>query len=830
MAVSVVLSELLNILIIGVFVVLFASILRKRDSARLQFWVAGWMLVLLHFTAQLTHPASDFGQSLSRCCAISTLLLSGICFLLSSSPVSEDFWGSTLVASMIAAPALFYTNYLVFGGSHTLPLYIAASSGSVGGIALAWNFYRQRSRVLATVTLTYIVGECWTVYAIAHGRAGDGISAFLAEIFLTFAALYWFDFRRISAGVATAVLGLVAWASVFPVSLLCRVLMPSTPIPGELWNLPKYVVAFGMILTLLEDEISSAADASEHYRLLFAANPHPMWIYQPETLRFLDVNDAAIQHYGYSREEFLSMTMHDLRPPEAVGGSRSETSPARLTKSSEPWLHRKKDGSCIEMDVTSHAINFQGRRCRFALAQDVTERQRLHAQLVHQAHHDTLTGLPNRLLLEDRMQQALVHAARKGQRAAILCIDLDRFKQINDNFGHAAGDLCLQQVASRISARLRAVDTVARAGGEEFVIVLGELDAVDNAQVVARDVLECLRQPVEGDGFSLQVSASLGIAVYPDDGADAAELWRSADAAMYRAKQSGGGQYLLASSAGNCLTGEAEELERFMGQALEEGGFEIHYQPQHSISGRLCGLEALLRLTHPLLGAIAPSRFFPVAEQCGLAGRLGDWLLHAVCRQIAEWRKQGLEPVRVAVKVSPLQFFMRPDFSKRVLQALHEHDLDPKLLELEITESTVLRNLSKVGRETRNLAAQGVSFSVDHFGLGYSCLSQLHQLPVSALKIDRSFVERVSDVNGTASIVQAIVALAHSLSLRVAAEGVEREDQLECLRRLGCDVVQGLLLGAPAPGLQIPSLLKPKPLPVRKHPGAHPAETRAVSR
>lgn len=820
----------MNILIIGVFVVLFASILCKRHSARLQFWVAGWLLVLLHFSAQLAHPATGVGESLSECVAISALLLSGVCFLLSSSPVSEGFWGRTLVASMIAAPALFYTNYLIFGGSHTLPLYIAASAGSAGGVALVWNFYRRRSKVLAAVTLTYIAGGCWTLWALAHGRAGDGISAFLAEIFLTFAALYWFDFRRISAGVATAVLGLVAWASVFPVSLLCQVLIPSTPIPSGLWNLPKYVVAFGMILTLLEEEISSAAEASEHYRLLFAANPHPMWIYQPETLHFLDVNDAAIQHYGYSREEFLSMTMHDLRPLETGEGRSREPSPTHLTNASGPWIHRKKDGACIQVDVTSHGIDFQGRRCRFALAQDVTERQRLHAQLVHQAHHDTLTGLPNRLLLEDRMQQALAQAARHGQRAAILCIDLDRFKQINDSFGHAAGDLCLQQVAARISGRLRSVDTVARAGGEEFVIVLGGLDAVENAQVVAQDVLESLREPVEGEGFSVQVSASVGIAIYPDDGTDAADLWRSADTAMYRAKQAGGGQHLFVSSPSDCLTGEVEELERFMRRMLEEGGWEIHYQPQQSTAGRLCGLEALLQLNHPTLGAIAPSRFFPIAEHCGLAGQLGDWLLNAVCRQIADWRKQGLQPIRVALNVSPVQFFMRPDFSRRVLQTLHEHDLEPKLLELEITESTVMRNLTKVGREMRNLTALGAQFSVDHFGVGDSCLSHLHQLPVSALKIDRSFVESVAGLNGTSSIIQGIVALAHSLGLRVAAEGVEREDQLECLRRLGCDMVQGHLLGVPMPGDQIAALLRPAPIPVKKYLGAHPAENRAISR
>ncbi len=800
-------NELLDILILGLFVVLFTSIYRKRASNTVRFWVAGWLLVELHFAVQMVHPASLFYRNLGVSLSLSALILSGVCFLFSASPMTGNRWVGAMTASLIGAPALFYTNYIVFGGAGHLPLYAAAAASAAGGSSLALSVYRRRLKLLVLVTFTFAAGEIWTFYAIAHHRPEDGISAILAEIFLTFASFYWFDFRRFSAGVLTTVIGLVAWASVFPVSLLCEYFAPGTGIPNGLWNVPKYVVAFGMILTLLEDEIFAAGRASQHYRLLFVANPHPMWIHDPETLRFLRVNDAAVEHYGYSREEFMSMTLHDLRPSEDIEAILREAAKKDSFTLSGPWQHRKKDGSEIQVDVAAHAIDFQGRSCRFVLVQDVTERQRLHSQLVHQAHHDSLTGLPNRLLLEDRMRQAFAHAARYGQRAAILCIDLDRFKQVNDTFGHAAGDLCLQRVAGQITARLRTVDTVARTGGEEFVVVLGELGGMRDAETVAQDLLKSIRQPIEVGSQTIQVSASLGIAIYPDDGESFLELWRAADSAMYCAKHCGGNQSLLVSPEISSSADEASELERYMRRMLDEGGFALHYQPVYSMAGDLCGVEALLRLRHPQLGMVPPDRFIPIAEECGLILPIGQWVLEEVCRQSVEWQQSGLKPIRIAFNVSPLQF-MRSDFSTEVMHALSQYELDPLLLEIEVTETTLICNLPEVARQMRSLASLGVHLSVDDFGTGYSSLSHLHQLPISTLKIDRSFVERVSEVNGTYSIVQAIVALGHSLGLRVVAEGMERSDQLESLRRIGCDFLQGYFFAAPMPAARLPRYLK----------------------
>jgi diguanylate cyclase (GGDEF)-like protein/PAS domain S-box-containing protein len=799
-------NEVLDILILGLLVVLFASIYRKRASGRLRFWVAGWIMVLLHFAALLFSAKSVWGQSLVDSLSISALILSGLCFLFSATVISESRLGGLLAAFGIGLPGLFYPNYVIFGGSHSWPLFVSASALCAAGIVLGWKLCRGRSKVWAVMTVSFVASGVWSTVAILKHQPDQGILAVLFEIFLVFAALYWFDFRRTSAGVLTSILGLVAWASVFPVSLVCAYLFPAGTIPPGLWNVPKFFVAFGMILTLLEDEFLSAGRATEHYRLLFAASPHPMWVHDPEMLRILEVNDAAVAHYGYPREEFLCLTLRDLQPTEEAEATTKEGAATNANKVTGPWRHRRKDGSFIQVEMSSHAIDFQGRKCSCVLSQDVTDRQQLHEQLVHQAHHDLLTGLPNRLLLEDRLQQSLAQAARYGQQAAILCVDLDRFKHINDTFGHAAGDLCLQQVVARVSARLRAVDTFARTGGDEFVIVLGELANRASAQMVARSVLESISKPIEIDDYSFDISGSIGISIYPDDGTDAGLLRRAADAAMYTAKQAGGGQYLMVSSHANASVGEANELERCMRDALKADGFEIHYQPQYSVAGHLCGLEAVLRMNHPQLGTIAADRFLPIAEESGLIVPLGNWILDEVCRQSIEWQRQQLSVPRISFSVSPLQF-LHSDFSDRVLKTATQNGLDPRLLELVLTESTVMRSRPEVASQMQSLAALGVHFSVADFGSSYSCLSHLHQLPVSTLKIDCSFVERISDPNGTYTIVQAIVALAHSLGLKVVAEGVERADQLECLRTLRCDFVQGHLLAPVLPATGIPRYL-----------------------
>jgi EAL domain-containing protein (putative c-di-GMP-specific phosphodiesterase class I) len=354
---------------------------------------------------------------------------------------------------------------------------------------------------------------------------------------------------------------------------------------------------------------------------------------------------------------------------------------------------------------------------------------------------------------------------------------------------------------------LRAEDTVARSGGEEFTVVVGDLASAGDATRLVDDLLTALRKSLIAEQYPIDVTASIGIAMYPDHGTDAAGLWRNADAAMYRVKRSGGNDYVLVSEEISQSTTEANELEMFMRRALKDGGLELYYQPEYAADGVICGLEALLRLRHPRFGAVSPDRFIPVAEESGLIVPLGNWVLREVCRQSEEWRSQGLAVPRIAINVSPLQF-MRMDFSRQVRQAVMETGIAADSLEIEMTETTVMRNLEDLARQMRELSDLGVHFSVDDFGTGYSSLQHLHELPIERLKIDRSFVERLCEPNGTSALVQAILSLAHSLGLEVVAEGVEKEEQAEALAGMKCDVMQGYYFASPQPAARIPELIR----------------------
>jgi diguanylate cyclase (GGDEF)-like protein/PAS domain S-box-containing protein len=805
-----------DILILGLLVLVFGSIYRKRALPRLRYWLLGWMFVLAHFGGLLLHPASPLGLALVDSLAYGALSLSGICFLLSNSLISEKQGSAVVAVSLIAVPVLLYINLVVFGVTRSHLLIGVFVAGEIFSLALSCVFYRSNRLVRWSHIATAVGATLWMVEGLRRGAPDLGIDAILSQLFFMNAVLYWNDFRRTSAGVMTSLLGLLAWSAVFPCAVAMYTYLPQIHVFSELWNVPKYFVEFGMILTLLEDEIVSAVRQSEEYRVLFEGNPHPMWIFDPDTLRFLKVNDAAIQQYGYTEAEFLGMTIRDIRP---LGDSAdlkweisTDGSPEQF---SGPWTHVRNDGSRLQVEIAAHTIPFQGKMARFVMSQDITEREELHQQLVHHAHHDMLTGLPNRVLLRDRMAQTLASAARHGTKTAVVCIDLDRFKQVNDTYGHAVGDACLRQLADRLRDRLRGIDTIARSGGEEFLILLSDLQSVRDADKVVQDLMATLRRPFSAEGYSLELSASVGIAIYPDNGTDSAELWKSADAAMYRAKRSGGNQYLFVSSEISSTASEANEIEVWLRRALKENAFEVYYQPQFTQSGELAGLEALIRLHHPRLGLLAPDRFIPVAEESGLIVPVGSWVLREVCRQSAAWQAEGMPPVRIAVNVSPLQF-MRTDFSSDVQVLLTEYAIDPRNLELEMTETTVMRNLDDAARQMRTLAGLGVLFSIDDFGTGYSSLRHLHQLPINRLKIDRSFIERICERGGTWSIVQGVISLAHSLDMQVVAEGVETEAQRDALRSLGCDIYQGYLYAHPQRAATIPAFLR-SPLPAAEN-------------
>ena len=800
-------SGLLDLLSLGSLVLLFSSIYRKRPTFRVRCWLIGWCLILVHFAGLLLRPASEMGHAGQDFLVLGSLVLGGVFFILSTTVVrfAPGRWLAVLVT--LGIPWLATTAAACFlpDGSRLLPL--SAIAGEAATLIVAYRLSQRRPMVRIILGLSVAGCTGWLSYGILHHHDGTALDVMLTQVFLLLALLYSFEVSRFTAGVRTVVLSLYAWAAVWISAAAAEMLWPAAQIPPQLWNLPKYLVAVGMILTLLEEEIVSAEDAGAHYRVLFESNPHPMWMYNTETLAFLHVNDAAAQQYGYTHEEFEQMTMADIRPGEEFSRLVAELKRSCENPLNGPWRHQRKDGSFMLVDIASHQLEHDGHKVTFALMQDVTERDRLHEQLVHQANHDILTGLPNRALLEDRIAQTLAHASRYGHKAALLCLDLDRFKQINDTYGHAIGDVCLQEIGRRLSSRVRAVDTVARTGGEEFTVLLQEIAESEDAERVAADILRGLNEPYRLNGIDIDLTASLGIAVYPDHGTDPAVLWRDADTAMYRAKKSGGNQFMYVSQEISAATLEATELEKHLRRALKDGGLELHYQPLYTRDGQLCGLEALVRLRHPLLGLVYPDRFIPIAEESGLIVPLGNWVLDECCRQSREWQDRGLHPVRIAFNVSPLQL-TRFDFSSYVIERLRHYKLAPSALEMEVTESTVMRNIGQVTRQIDTLARMGIHFSIDDFGTGYSSLAHLHQLPVQTLKIDRSFIERINEPNGTYAIVQAIVFLAHSLGLVVVAEGVEREDQLTRLWQLDCDRVQGYYFAPPLPAPAIVRLLK----------------------
>jgi len=418
-------------------------------------------------------------------------------------------------------------------------------------------------------------------------------------------------------------------------------------------------------------------------------------------------------------------------------------------------------------------------------------------RLYEQAHHDSLTGLPNQRLLADRMTQALSHAHRMESRASVLFLDLDRFKNVNDSLGHAMGDALLCTVASRLRSLVRENDTVARLGGDEFVILLPEIRHDDDARHVAEKIIAELAKPITVGDQSVSVGVSIGIAQYPDDALDTAGWLACADRAMYAAKDSGRNTYQFADPLQNVRARERLSIETGLRQGLARGEFELFYQPVISLEqGTLVGLEALVRWRHPEWGWVEPSRFIPVAEDSGLIVPIGDWILAEACRATQRWHKQGVPAVPVMVNVSALQL-RRPGFEARLSAVLHETGLPSALLELELTESTIMQETLAGSALLHRLAEEGVRLAIDDFGTGYSSLAYLRQLDATRLKIDRSFISDMADDAEARAIVASMVGMARALGLKVTAEGVETAAQVELLRDLGCDDVQGYYFAPP---------------------------------
>jgi diguanylate cyclase (GGDEF)-like protein len=425
----------------------------------------------------------------------------------------------------------------------------------------------------------------------------------------------------------------------------------------------------------------------------------------------------------------------------------------------------------------------------------VTDRTRgleaANRKLHHLASHDALTGLPNRLLLDDRITQTIAQADRQSHEFAVLVIDLDRFKIINDSLGHRAGDELLREVAQRLKSAVRSVDTTARLGGDEFVMLLASPITQSEALAVARRVIQLMEPSMRLLGIDVHISPSIGVAFYPHDGRTADTLLARADAAMYSAKERGRNNVQCYAAGMSAGTQERVRLESELHEALHGGQFELHYQPKVDTStGRINSAEALIRWRHPLRGLLHPADFIGIADDCGLLDDIGEWVLHEACRQAKAWQAAGLPRLRVAVNLAPSQFRLT-NLVDQIRRALDAAQLDPQLLEVELTESAVMSDAEESILILEAISSMGVLVSVDDFGTGYSSMSYLRRFPIDKLKIDRCFVEEMTRRSEDASIVRAIISLAHSLHLKVIAEGVETSEQLALLADLGCDQYQG---------------------------------------
>ncbi len=546
------------------------------------------------------------------------------------------------------------------------------------------------------------------------------------------------------------------------------------------------------------------------FRTAMDATADAIFLIDRAAMSFVDVNAPACSMLGYERAEFLRVGGQENDHGERAGlqllyekllaGDQSG-SVAELV------LHRK-DGSTLSVEVQRRTLRSGASWILLAVVRDITERKEAQQRLLKLAHFDTLTGLPNRSQFCEALCRSLEQAAEHRWSVAVLFLDVDRFKTVNDTLGHPIGDELLRQFSSRLVDCLRVRDTVGRFGGDEFAAILMLPEGAQNSIMVVDKIREVLRRPFELKGHEVTVTASIGITVYPDDALDADTLIQYADTAMYRAKEAGRDAFRFFTAEMNAQSLARLELETALRHAIDNDEFELFFQPKvHIDSGRISGAEALIRWRRPGSGVVSPALFIPVLEETGLIVRVGTWVIGEACRKIAEWSRSKIGPVHLSVNVSGIQFFVG-GLEEEVLKAIKLYDIAPELLELELTESSLMSNAEDTITVLRNLKALGISISIDDFGTGYSSLAYLKRFPIDKLKIDIAFVREVTSNPDDAAIVLAIINMAHSLKLRVVAEGVETDAQLSYLRRHGCDEMQGYYFSRPLPEAEFEQMLR----------------------
>jgi diguanylate cyclase (GGDEF)-like protein/PAS domain S-box-containing protein len=582
------------------------------------------------------------------------------------------------------------------------------------------------------------------------------------------------------------------------------------PVDMAFWRTrdPDGVRFHAFVHDVSERKATEAAVRRSHedFAMLFARHPHPMWVWDLETRRFVEVNEAALAQYGYTRDEFLSMTIDQIRPSEDMGLLLDHLALTRHDvefsadwqhQTRGVWRHRTKEGSVFDVDGATHRLTFNGRDCVLVMVQDVSERQELERELRHQASHDSLTGLANRSQLIDRTATLLTESQGGGPSVTAFFLDLDNFKEVNDSFGHIVGDELLQSVAIRLFSGTESVDLVGRLGGDEFVVLVTGLSSGDDREKLAQQLMRLVRAtPFYLDGRNVTITASIGIA--SGETLDATDLLRNADVALYQAKARGKNCAALFVPEMQSAVHRRLEMAMDLQRALAEDQLELHYQPVMDLSyGSIRGVEALLRWHHPTLGWVSPERFIPLAEEIGAIDEIGLWVLERACRDGADWRRD--HPwMSVAINVSGIQL-ANDGFVTQVADAIGASGLAPDGVVLELTESILMEDANATVRRLEGLKAMGLRLAIDDFGTGFSSLSYLRQFPVDILKIDRSFVSTVTTSVESAALVRTMIKLAQTLGLEVVAEGIETPEQLHALQEKGCGLGQGFHFGPARP-------------------------------
>ncbi len=553
--------------------------------------------------------------------------------------------------------------------------------------------------------------------------------------------------------------------------------------------------------------------ASEQYVHAILENVNEGIIVIDENERVESFNTAAEKIFGYDSKEIVKQHFGRLLSGESLSltgryhrfNPDENFSPAFGVTREVVGI--RKDLSAFPLELKTNQLRIQNRLLFITTARDISDRKEAEQRIRYMASHDALTSLPNRTLLQDRIQQTLVHNGRRNLRAAVLFIDLDKFKLINDTLGHDIGDGLLMEAATRLIGCIRNEDTVARQGGDEFIILLSQISTPPDAGSIAEKLLESLLRPFLIKGKELHISASIGIAIYPDDGTSMEQLLKNSDTAMYHAKESGRSNYQYFSGKMNEQAAEKQVISSELRHAIERNQLSLAYQPVVDIrSNAICGLEVLLRWQHPDHGMIPPAKFIPLAEESGYILAIGDWVMRTTCQQISSWQQLGYDVPRIAINLSAKQFRQK-QLAEHICAILDETGIKASSIGIEITESMLVENVEDVVNTLLTLSNMGLEISIDDFGTGYSSLSYLKRFPINKLKIDKSFINDVATHLDDAAIVKAILAMAMGLGMTVVTEGVETEAQLAFLKQHQCDQYQGYLFSKPLSPLEITALL-----------------------